>query len=330
MARVAVVALLAAVLLLAPGSIGAQDEPLPGGRFFDDNETMHEPNIEAIAAIGVTEGCVPEGTAFCPEQNVSREQMASFLARALDLEPRSTSYEDVDSTGTHAGSIAAIRHAGITFGCNAQGTRFCPHDPVSREQMASFLVRALDLTPRSMGPFEDVSGTHLAAVNAIALEGITLGCDAQGTLFCPKNSVTRAQMASFIARGLELDPVVLPARLKMTGVQSVCSGSTPICSATSGSHGARVFYIQEGWFYSLPYEGDDQQRFRSSEFRLFIDGVEITNLVQVPVTDLSGTMVSLQGHVVAELEAGPHTIVGEWWWEGEPAFTSVVAFTVSG
>ena len=50
----------------------------------------------------------------------------------------------------------------------------------------------------------------------------------------------------------------------------------------------------------------------------------------MPTTDLFGTMVTLKGHVVSGLDPGSHTIVGEWWWQGEAAFTSVVALTVSG
>ena len=206
MVRPRLISLLAILVLLLPISVDAQNEQPPGGRFFDDNETVHEPNIEAIAAIGVTAGCVPEGTAFCPEARVTRQQMASFVARALDLDPGPSVFEDVDPVGTHAANIGAIRQAGITLGCNAAGTRFCPYDLVSREQMASFLVRTLDLAPAAVGPFADVSGVHLANINALALEGVTLGCNAEGTLFCPKNPVTRAQMASFLARASSSSP----------------------------------------------------------------------------------------------------------------------------
>ena len=121
MVRPRLISLLAILVLLLPISVDAQNEQPPGGRFFDDNETVHEPNIEAIAAIGVTAGCVPEGTAFCPEARVTRQQMASFVARALDLDPGPSVFEDVDPVGTHAANIGAIRQAGITLGCNTAG-----------------------------------------------------------------------------------------------------------------------------------------------------------------------------------------------------------------
>lgn len=330
MHRLSAFIVLLAMIVFGSATAGAQDVQLPGGRFFDDNETVHEPNIEAIGALSITVGCVVEGTAYCPEREVTRAQMATFLARALHLDPLPSIFDDVDPSSSHAGNIAAIHERGVTLGCDNTGNRYCPNDPVTREQMASFLVRAFELAPRSTGPFGDISGTHLANINAIAAAEITLGCNAAGTLFCPSRRVTRAQMASFISRGLGLEPVVLLPRLQLTDVQSVCTGATPVCSGTSGSATTGAFYIQEGWFYNLPYSSGDNTRFNAAEFRLFIDGAEITDLVRVPTTDLFGTMVALDGYLVTGLTTGAHTLAGEWWWNGEAAFTSVVVVTVAG
>jgi hypothetical protein len=102
---------------------------------------VHAANIEALHAAGVTTGCGPGR--YCPERAISRAEMASFLARALDL-PRSsttTRFGDVPPGSTHAGSIEAIARAGITSGCGTPG-RYCPDRPVTRAEMASFLVRA--------------------------------------------------------------------------------------------------------------------------------------------------------------------------------------------
>ena len=109
-----------------------------------------------------------------------------------------------DDGNTHEGNIEAIAAQGITLGCNAEGTLYCPKDSVTRAQMATFLVRALDLPPADGNRFADVSGTHLANINALAEAGITLGCNSDGTLFCPDDGVTRAQMASLLARALDL------------------------------------------------------------------------------------------------------------------------------
>ena len=68
--------------------------------------------------------------------------------------------------------------------------------------MATFLVRALNLPAAAVGPFSDVSGVHAANINAIADQGIALGCTLDGTLYCPDDPVTRAQMAAFLHRAL--------------------------------------------------------------------------------------------------------------------------------
>jgi hypothetical protein len=98
--------------------------------------------------------------------------------------------------------IEWLRLQEITSGCG--GGRFCPDGLVTRAQMASFLDRALDLPATSADPFTDDEGsTHEAAINRVAAAGITFGCDTD--LFCPNGRVTRAQMASFLARAFDLD-----------------------------------------------------------------------------------------------------------------------------
>ncbi|MGF1668357.1 MAG: S-layer homology domain-containing protein [Acidimicrobiia bacterium] len=49
--------------------------------FSDDNGSVFESDIEALAASGITRGCGPES--FCPDDPVTRQQMASFLVRAF-------------------------------------------------------------------------------------------------------------------------------------------------------------------------------------------------------------------------------------------------------
>ncbi len=123
--------------------------PPPGGTFTDDNGIVHEPNIEAIAAAGITFGCnSPASTRYCPYDSVTRGQMAAFLNRALGFAESSIDFFTDDDTSTFESDINNIAEAGVTMGCNApQGDRYCPEDAVSRAQMASFLARALDLDP---------------------------------------------------------------------------------------------------------------------------------------------------------------------------------------
>jgi len=72
--------------------------------------------------------------------------------------------------------------------------------------MASFLVRALGLKSSGSAGFTDVdpASIHAAAIDALAAADITTGCDRSPLRYCPEGLVTRAQMASFLARALNL------------------------------------------------------------------------------------------------------------------------------
>jgi SpoIID/LytB domain protein len=105
-----------------------------------DPDQVHGDAINALADAGIAQGY--EDGRFRPGASVTRAQMASFIARAAgfaEVQPDGR-FTDVRS-GTHAGNIHAIADAGITRGCRSD--RYCPDDPVAREQMASFLYRAV-------------------------------------------------------------------------------------------------------------------------------------------------------------------------------------------
>lgn len=116
--------------------------------------------------------------------------------------PAAPTFVDVPLSHTFFEDVEWLAWAGVTLGCDTNGPRYCPTDPVTRAQMASFLARALGLSPVPGDRFADVSGVHEGNINAIADAGITLGCNADGTLYCPDAFVTRGQMAAFLHRGL--------------------------------------------------------------------------------------------------------------------------------
>ncbi len=105
--------------------------------------------IEAIAALGITQGCSADFPLFyCPFNPVTRAQMASFIVRALDLPASGTDWFDDDDGDVHEPNINALAEAAITLGCDpGDSSLFCPTDSVQRDQMASFLGRALGLDP---------------------------------------------------------------------------------------------------------------------------------------------------------------------------------------
>lgn len=201
-----------ALCLLAPGVAGALP---PGGTFSDDNGSVHEGSIEAIHAAGIARGCnPPSNTLFCPEDPVTRGEMAAFLARSLPLPaPGGDSFGD-DDDSVFEGDIERLAAAGITRGCNPpSNTRFCPDEAVTRGQMAAFLVRAFDYRAGAGADrFVDDDGSVFEDdIDRLAEAGVTLGCDPpSNTRYCPEQSVTRAEMATFLLRALELDPVVVP------------------------------------------------------------------------------------------------------------------------
>ena len=169
--------------------------------------------ISCIAELEITHGA-DDGT-FRPSQSVTRDQMASFIVRMLEVAgveldpPASPPFDDV-AGNTHAEAIAALAEAGVASGYR-DGT-FGPRDAVTRAQMATFLARAHELAAPSgladrdqLAPtlfFDDVAGSpHTGAINQLAAEGVAAG-RAPGR-YAPSDDVTRAQMAMFIARTLD-------------------------------------------------------------------------------------------------------------------------------
>ena len=193
-------------ITVGTGSPPPPPPPDPDNPFIDDNGHIFENAIEWLASKGITSGCnPPTNNRFCPNDPVTRGQMAAFLVRALNLPPYNGPDRFVDdNTSVFEGAIEKLAQAGITVGCNPPANnRFCPNDEVTRGQMAAFLVRAFDLPPYN-GPdrFNDDNG-HLfeSAIERLAQAGITVGCNPPANnRFCPNTDVTRGQMAAFLKR----------------------------------------------------------------------------------------------------------------------------------
>ncbi|MGI8659214.1 MAG: S-layer homology domain-containing protein [Candidatus Limnocylindria bacterium] len=177
----------------------ATPTPTPSANPFTDiNSSQFKNDILYIYNAGITGGCT--STTYCPTNNVLRDQMASFLVRALKLPPTSVDYFDDDEGNQHENQINALAQAGVTGGCGVR--RYCPDSPVKRDQMASFLVRAFKLPPTIVNFFSDDNGNqHENQINALANSGITGGCAT--ARYCPSGLVTRGQMAAFLHRALD-------------------------------------------------------------------------------------------------------------------------------
>lgn len=170
---------------------------------FGDVQTDHRfaEAIAWMAAQGISRGC-EDGSKFCPDDPVSRGQVASFLARAFKLTAGAGDDLFADDDGSvHEANIDALATAQITFGCTA--TTFCPTRDVTRAQFASLLVRATGMTGGEGGDrFTDDDGSvHEQNIDILAFNGVTSGCTT--TTFCPNQPLTRGQLAQllFVAIG---------------------------------------------------------------------------------------------------------------------------------
>jgi S-layer family protein len=187
------------------------------GESFPDVPTWNQfyGFIENIFHNGVTGGCA--GGNYCPDNSVTRAQMAVFLLKgklgASHVPPHATGtvFNDVHVGDFAADWIEELAGFQITGGCG--GGNYCPNDPVTRAQMAVFLLKtnhgSAYAPPDCTGVFADVECSPMPAfavnwIEQLAAEGITEGCG--GGNYCPANSNTRGQMAVFLVKtfGLQL------------------------------------------------------------------------------------------------------------------------------
>ena len=231
---VVAMAAVAAVLAIAPVTVGAQQ-----GGFSDVEPGSHKPAIDALNELGVFEGTLCGDAMYCPGDPIQRSTMAVWLVRALEDEApapiEASRFDDVDAAVWWAPYVERIAELGITAGCKLEPLRYCPDRSVTRGQMATFLVQAFDLEPASSAGFDDTRGSaHEADIDSLFAAGITAGCRQEPLSYCPSRPVTRGQMATFLAQALGLLEVPCPSddlresiKPRGEGVD-VIAGSLPI------------------------------------------------------------------------------------------------------
>lgn len=184
-----------------PYVIGVDDNRT--GQFDDDDDSVHEENIDKIFEAGITVGCNPPyNNEFCPGESITRGQMAAFIARALDLTEMSgvTEFDDL-AEHQFENAVDKIMTAGIGFGCGEDS--YCPDRPLQRDEMAELLARSFGYDNPDGEDFfsDDDDNPFHESVNKLAANGITVGCNPPAyDHFCPGESLTRAQMATFFVR----------------------------------------------------------------------------------------------------------------------------------
>lgn len=197
--------------------------------------------IRCQAYANLTEGLAPRR--YGPAEPVSRAQMATFLvnlvATANELQLGSgdvdsqlnelvdydgtNNFTDVADDSTHVANINRLAQTGVVLGGpgGLPSTSYGPDQTVSRQHMASFIVRTLEFLRGVVRVSDndyfsdDDDSVHEPAINAVAEVGIAVGDGAD--LFDPSARLSRGQMSAFLVRSLanfEGEDVIapLPAR----------------------------------------------------------------------------------------------------------------------
>ena len=259
--RLTVVATVVAVALagLAPAAVAqdaeadtqdaeadTQDAGDQGG-FEDVAGGVHKPGIDALNALGVFDGTECAQEMFCPGEEMQRSAMAVWLVRVLDeQEPppiSESSFADVDSDEWWLPYVERLAELEVTEGCKTEPLRFCPDRSVTRAQMATFLVRAFGLEAAEPAGFTDTAGdAHEGNIDALAAARVTAGCTAEPLRYCPDRSVTRAQMATFLARALGLIEIPTPTEdaTEDTGDEPELAPTAFAALTTGGYHAWRA------------------------------------------------------------------------------------------
>jgi hypothetical protein len=188
--------------------------------------------------------------------------MAAFLNRLLELRPGNADHFDDDVSSVFEDDIDAIARAGITSGCNPPANdRYCPDRVVSRGEMAAFLVRALEIDHTSSDYFsDDRASVFESDINALARVGITRGCNPpQDTAYCPNEPISRAQMATFLARALEIASTGTTTTSRPPAT-STTTTTTPTSGAFQEQGGVVVMEVEsvplaDGWARRTDVDG---------------------------------------------------------------------------
>jgi hypothetical protein len=204
---------------------GIFEDVWPASSFSGQNSIWYADWVNRLANAGITGGCAnqvldlpgavtdPSFRYYCPNDSVTRAQMAVFLERGIHgssyAPPPATgsTFTDVPSGYWAAAWIEQLSRDGITGGCGLN--LYCPDYVVTRAQMAVFLLRSKNgasyTPPAATGTvFTDVPSDYWASawIEQLAKEGITGGC---GTgIYCPDTPVSRAQMAVFLVKTFNL------------------------------------------------------------------------------------------------------------------------------
>lgn len=163
-------------------------------------------SIQRLAEEGIING-YSDGT-YGPGEEISRGQVAELLVNAFDLEVdqnAESSFEDLNDDSYSTPFAEAVAEAGYIKG-RQDNTHFAAGMDLSRQQLATILVRAFELEPKegaeaNVADIDDVNESHKENVKILAQYDITNTSDGS---FRPSETVNRAQFAVFLERAMEV------------------------------------------------------------------------------------------------------------------------------
>jgi|APSaa5957512535_1039671.scaffolds.fasta_scaffold05087_2 SpoIID/LytB domain protein len=152
--------------------------------------------ILGLSELRITLGCGSQQ--FCPNESLTRSEMAALIVRALGLDLITDNDTFIDDDGHFfEDQIETIYHNGISLGC--ANNRYCPDERITRSEVAAFITRSYSLPTTSQNVFVDSKKTGLEAeIEAVAATGIIAGCTTN--MFCPESLVTRGEVAAYLIR----------------------------------------------------------------------------------------------------------------------------------
>lgn len=177
--------------------------------FGDVNGHWAKSSIDLLASKLIITGT--SNDTFAPSQSITRAEFAALITRSLGLASVNgeTTFKDVNGAAWYAGAIRTAAAAGLISGYT-DGT-FKPGSPITRQEMASVLAKAIKFTgktlnaePSVLAKFNDVASIPAwskAAITEIAAEGIIQGMN-DGS-FAPQKLATRAEAATMLEKTLK-------------------------------------------------------------------------------------------------------------------------------
>ena len=199
---------------------GPAGAPVPPTPFFNDVPpgSFGFDQIQQLFNLGITTGC--GGGNFCPNDSVTRAQMAVLIVRARYGSsaqvpyPPTPYFTDVPSNAFGFSFIQRMRQDNITSGCSP--TTFCPADPVLRGDMAIFLER---------GMFNNQLPVGEAYIGSLSTRTLTVGSNADITVTGISTNFVQGTTVVNPIPGIEVNSVTVTSPTSLT--VNVTAGSMP-------------------------------------------------------------------------------------------------------